>query len=95
MRLLSLVLVGGQELLQLALVVLVKSLQVLDLILVGLLLSGSLFFVLLDDVDDLLVQAGDFVLKLIVGLSKLSDIGLHFIFLLLSHQGFSHAVSDR
>ena len=42
--------------LQLALVVLVKSLKVLNLVLVSLLLSGSLLLILLDDVDDALGQ---------------------------------------
>ena len=60
----------------------------------GFLLSGSFFLVLLDDVNDFLVQPGYFIFKFIIGLSKLGDVRLHFIFLLLGHQSFSHAVSD-
>lgn len=59
-----------------------------------LLLLGSLLLVPLDDVDDLLVQAGYLVLKLVIGLSQLGDIGLHFVLLLLRHQCFPHAVGD-
>ena len=90
----SLVLVGGQELLELALVILVKGLQVLDLVLVGLLLARSLLLILLDNVDDFLLQPLNLIFKFVISLSQLGDIGLHFIFLLLGHESFPHAVSD-
>ena len=85
-------LVGREQLLELTLVVLIKSFQVVDLILVRFLLALGIVFVLLHDVHDFFFEAHDFALKLLAGLSELSDVCLHLVFLLLGHEGLAHAV---
>ena len=61
----------------------------------GFLLSLIIIFVFLHDVDNFLVKARDFALQFLASLSQLCDVCLHLIFLLLCHQGLSHAVSYR
>ena len=58
----------------------------------GLLLSLIIIFVFLYDVDDFILEASDLTLELLTGLSELSDVCLHLIFLLLGHECFPHSI---
>ena len=87
--------IRGEQLLKFRFVILVKGLQILNLVLVGLLVPLSVLLILLGNVNDFLVQSFDLLFKLVVGGSQLLDVGLHLVFLLLGHQRLSHAVSNR
>ena len=89
----SFVLRCGEQLLELPLIILVQCFKVVDLILVGFLLSLRIIFILLYDINDFLFEAGDFTLEFLASLSQLGDISLHLILLLLGHQCFPHSVS--
>ena len=80
---------------ELLLVVEVQVHQIPNLLLVGLLVACRIISVFLRNVDDLLIKARDFVLKVLTGLSELRNVCLHLILLLLSHERFSHTVGDR
>ena len=60
----------------------------------GLLVASRIIGILFGDVDDLLVQSGHFILEVLAGLSKLRDVGLHLVLLLLSHESLAHSVRD-
>ena len=58
------------------------------------LVAGCVLLELLLDVDVLLVAALHLVFQIFAGLTQLGDVGLHLVFLLLSHQSLAHAVRD-
>ena len=87
--------IRGEQLLKLRFVILVKGLQILNLVLMGLLVTLSVLFILLSNVNDFFVKSFYLLFKLVVGCSQLLDVGLHLVFLLLGHQRLSHAVSNR
>lgn len=90
----SLGLVRGQEPFELTLIILVEGFEIFNLVFVRLLIPLSILFVSLDDVDNFLVKACNFIFKLFAGLSELGDISLHLILFLFRHQCFSHTVRD-
>ena len=58
------------------------------------LVAGCVLLELLLDVDVLLVAALHLVFQIFAGLTQLGDVGLHLVFLLLSHQSLAHAVRN-
>jgi hypothetical protein len=64
------------------------------LISVSLVLLFNIFLLLLEYIDDFLILSCNFIFELIACLSELSNVGLHFVFLLLRHECLSHSVGN-
>ena len=84
-----------ENVLEVALVLQVEIVEVLDLVAVGLLLPLGELGVLAVDLLDLLLQVFDVLLVLLDGRLEVGDVLSHFVFALLRHERLSHAVSDR
>ena len=83
-----------QKLLEFSLVVLVKSFQVVDLISMSFVFFFNIFLFFLENINEFLILSCNFIFEFIASLSKLSNVGLHFIFLLLGHKSFSHSIGN-
>ena len=84
-----------EESLELFLVISVKVVEVLDLVTVGLFFSLRSLGILSDNLLDGLLQLLDVLVVVAASLLQISNVLLHLILTLLSHQGLSHAVGDR
>ena len=85
----------GQESLELFLVISVEVVEVLDLVTVGLLFSLRSLGVLSDDFFNGLLELLDVLVVVAASLLQVSDVLLHLIFTLLSHQSLPHTIGDR
>ena len=61
----------------------------------GFLFTLGQLSVLADDLLNLLLQCLDVLIVLLAGSLQITDVLLHLIFALLSHEGLAHAVGDR
>ena len=84
-----------EDVLEVALVLQVEIVEVLDLVAVGLLLPLGELGVLAVDLLDLLLQVFNVLFVLLDGRLEVGDVLSHFVFALLRHERLSHAVSDR
>jgi len=88
-------LASGQQFFQLLLVIFVEIVEIVDLVIVSLLLALGQLSVLTHDLLDFLLKCLNVLIMLLAGGLQITDVLLHLIFALLSHESFAHAIGDR
>lgn len=75
-------------------VIVIKSVEVINLILVGFLFTSHLSSKSVDNFFLFFSKFSGLVSKLFTAVFEFLDATLHFVLLLLGHQGFTHTISN-